>query len=182
MWELQKSVTIDDVEYLINTDYRDILEIISILNNVNLADRHKAVAALEIFYQDELPNNIEQAIKEMYSFISVGQNSSDDIPSQKVMDWEQDYLSIVTDVNKVAGYEVRASEYLHWWTFVSYFNGVGEGRLSFLVSLREKLRKGKKLDEYEMEFYMHNKSKVDLKETFEIKEQAEIDRINSIFT
>ena len=87
---------------------------------------------------------------------------------------------IVADVNKVAGTEIRALPFLHWWTFVSYFNAIGEGQLSTLVSIREKLRKGKKLEKREQEYYRKNKDKVDLKKRYSAEELAEQERLKKL--
>lgn len=96
------------------------------------------------------------------------------------MDWEQDAQVIVADVNKVAGIEIRALPFLHWWTLVSYFNAIGEGQLSTLVSIQEKLRKGKKLEKWEQEFYRKNKDKVDLKKRYSAEEIAEQERLKKL--
>ena len=87
---------------------------------------------------------------------------------------------IVADVNKVVGTEIRALPFLHWWTFVSYFNAIGEGQLSTLVSIREKLRKGKKLEKWEQEYYRKNKDKVDLKKRYSAEELAEQERLKKL--
>ena len=87
---------------------------------------------------------------------------------------------IVADVNKVAGTEIRALPFLHWWTFVSYFNAIGEGQLSTLVSIREKLRKGKKLEKWDQEYYRKNKDKVDLKKRYSAEELAEQERLKKL--
>ena len=87
---------------------------------------------------------------------------------------------IVADVNKVAGTEIRVLPFLHWWTFVSYFNAIGEGQLSTLVSIREKLRKGKKLKKWEQEYYRKKKDKVDLKKRYSAEELAEQERLKKL--
>ena len=69
----------------------------------------------------------------------------------------------MADINRVAGCEVRALPFLHWWTFLAYFRGIGEGQLSAVVGIREKRRKGKKLDEWERDFYRENRDMVDFK-------------------
>ncbi len=87
---------------------------------------------------------------------------------------------IVADVNKVAGVEVRAVEFLHWWTFMAYFHAIGEGQLSTLVSIRDKLRRGKKLEKWEQEYYRKNKDKVDLKKHYSAEELAEQERLKKL--
>ena len=99
----------------------------------------------------------------------------DGTPRPKQIDWDQDWNMIVSEVNKVANTEVRATDYLHWWTFIGYFNAIGEGQLSFVVSIRDKLRKGKKLEKYEKEFYRQNRATVEFKKKFTQEEQKLLD-------
>ena len=70
---------------------------------------------------------------------------------------------IVSDVNRVAGCEIRALSFCHWWTFISWFNAIGDGQLATVVYVREKLRKGKKLEKWEQEFYKENRAKIEFK-------------------
>ena len=86
----------------------------------------------------------------------------------------------VADVNKVAGTEIRAIPFLHWWTFMAYFNAIGEGQLSTLVSIRDKLRRGKKLEKWEQEYYRKNKERVDLRKRYSAEELAEQQRLKML--
>ncbi|MDY4880321.1 MAG: hypothetical protein SO137_08010, partial [Gemmiger sp.] len=87
---------------------------------------------------------------------------------------------IVADVNRVAGQEVRALPFLHWWTFVAYFNAIGEGQLSTLLRVRNKLRRGRRLDPWEMDYYRENRALVDGREPPTAQEQAEKARLERI--
>ena len=42
------------------------------------------------------------------------------------MSWEQDFDMIIAPVNRIAGCEVRALEYLHWWSFLSFYQEIGD--------------------------------------------------------
>ena len=44
---------------------------------------------------------------------------------------------------------------------MSWFNAVGDGALATVVSLREKLRRGIKLERWERDFYNENRKLVD---------------------
>ena len=96
------------------------------------------------------------------------------------MDWEQDEQIIFSAVNKVAGYETRAIEYLHWWTFLGFFNEIGEGLFSTVVSIRKKRNRGKKLDKTEDEFYKRNRDMINLKKRLSKKEQEELNEVNRL--
>ena len=54
-------------------------------------------------------------------------------------------------------------ENVHWWTFLGWFHAMPPGMFSALISIRQKKRKGQKLEPHEEEFYRENKSLVDWK-------------------
>lgn len=178
-WELPDSAEIGGTTYELNTDYRDVLEIIKYLENPELSDLLRWRIAVGLFYEGEIPDaHLQEAMEYLASFISCGE--TDDKPAPKLLDWDQDAKTIVSDINRVAGTEVRALPYLHWWTFISYFKAIGDGQLSMLVSIRDKLRRGKKLEKWEQEYYRENKSHVDLKKKYTAEELAEQERLKKL--
>ena len=52
---------------------------------------------------------------------------------------------------------------MHWWTFFGLYMEIGESTFSTVVSIRDKKRRGKKLEKWEREFYSKNKALIDLK-------------------
>ena len=83
------------------------------------------------------------------------------------MDWEQDGDMIVPAVNKVAGKEIRAVPYMHWWTFFGYFMESGECLFNTVVGIRSK-------------FYQENKNIIDIKTRLSEEEQAYKDALNEM--
>lgn len=169
-YRLPKAAVIGGREYKINTDYRDVLEMIGYLNNPQWPEMIRWQIVKELFYEESIPDEYQnEALQYIADFISYGAKAGK--PGPKLIDWEQDAQIIVSDVNKVAGKEVRELPYLHWWTFLSYFYGIGEGQLSTIVSIRKKKMTGKKLDKWEEEFYRENREAIDFqrKETQEDK-------------
>lgn len=161
-WGLPKTATVGGKEYLINTDFRDILEIMKYLNDSSRPEYIRWQIALGLFFEGEIPTDCQtEAMAYLAEFISYGEPEGK--PGPKLMDWEQDAQIIIADVTKVAGGEIREAKYLHWWTFLSYFYGIGEGQLSTIVSIRKKKSSGKKLEKWEEEFYRANKSKVEFR-------------------
>jgi hypothetical protein len=178
-WELPESVEIGGKTYHLNTDYRDIIEIMQYLDDPDKPEFLRWQIAIALFYEEEIPSEYQlEAMEYLAAFISCGE--PDTKPGPKLLDWEQDAGAIVADVNKVAGAEIRALPYLHWWTFLSYFQAIGEGQLSTLVSIREKLRKGQKLEKWEQDYYRANKSRVDLKKRYSTEELAEQERLKKL--
>lgn len=179
LWRLPNSAIIGGVEYLINADFRDILEIFRYLDDPDRPEYVRWRIALALFYEGNIPDEHRQeAMEYLAEFISCGAQNAK--PAPKLLDWGQDAQVIVADVNKVAGTEIRALPFLHWWTFMAYFNAIGEGQLSTLVSLRDKLSRGKKLEKWEQEFYRKNKEKVDLKKRYSAEELAEQERLKRL--
>lgn len=176
---LPTTLCIEDREYKIRTDYRIALTIFEAFNDIELKDNEKAMVMLNLLYEI-VPDNIEEALKKASWFLDGGKQYEEFNKTKKVMDWEQDESIIFSAVNKVAGYETREKEYIHWWTFLGYFSEIGEGLFSTVINIRQKKNKGKKLEKYEQEFYKNNKKLIDLKEKYSTEEQAEIDRLNQL--
>ena len=90
------------------------------------------------------------------------------------------YIDIAADINKAAGCEVRALPYLHWWTFMAWFNSIGDGQLATLLRVRSKLHHGQKLQPWEQDYYRKNKAMVDLRPRLNPAEIAERQRLQRL--
>lgn len=166
MYELPTTVNIDGHEYAVRDggDFRTILDCISLIQDADLTDVEKAISALMVFLKDfDEPDDVIEEfmdlnvpISEMFKFISCNDEQVGYTVNHKVMDWEQDEKLIISAINGVAKTEVRSLKYLHWWTFISYFMAIGECSFSTIVSIRDKLARGKKLEKYEREFKRYN--------------------------
>ena len=169
MFELPTSVTICDKEYPIRNkgDFRMILDCFACLQDVELDERERVITSLCIFYSDitsieavsevfSTEEALIEAVSGMYNFFNCGQKSVGAKQSRKLIDWEDDSQMIISAINRVAGKEVRAEEYVHWWTFMGYYLAIGECPLSTIVSIRDKIMKGKKLEKWESDFRKEN--------------------------
>ncbi len=172
-WQLPMEAVFDGKSYGLHTDFRDILEIFSYFEDPDLPEELKWRIALGLFYKEEIPKAHWQEAMVFLADFLCGGNRETEKPAPKLLDWEQDGGVIVSEVNKVAGQEIRAMPFVHWWTFLSWFHSIGEGQLSTLVGIRQKLKKGKKLDPHEAEYYRANKSMVDLKTRYSRQEQEQ---------
>ncbi len=170
-WYLPKTATIGGQEYKIRCDFREILNIFSYFGDPNLADVLKWQIALSLFYEGEIPpQHRGEAMAYLADFITCGKREGGNSP--KLLDWEQDSQIIIGEVNRVAGCEIREKAFIHWWTFLSYFHAIGEGQLSFLVSLRQKRLRGEKLTDWEARYFRENRETVELKPKYS-REEAE---------
>ena len=166
MYDLPTSIFIEDNEYKIRDagDFRVVLDCFSALGDIELGEDFRVLASLIIFYDDFDEDNIfdldEETViilvREMYKFFNCGQEDDSNTPSPKLIDWEHDSQMIMSAINNVAGKEVRAEKYVHWWTFVGYYMAIGESVLATVVSLRNKILKGEKLEKWEQKFRTEN--------------------------
>lgn len=182
-WTLPETVWVGEREYPIHADYRDVLDIIARLNDRKEDEQTRAYVALALFFEEfeQMPGkDYAEGVRQMFRFINGGEEENDPQPRPKTIDWEQDRPLIVADINRVAGCEIRALPFCHWWTFLSWFNGIGEGQLSAVVSIREKRRKGKKLSDWEKEFYQEHRKQVDFEKKYTAEERQEQERLKAL--
>ena len=100
--------------------------------------------------------------------------------SRRLLDWQQDAPMIMAEVNRVCHQEVRSLPFVHWWTFLSWFHSMPPGQLSTVVSIRDKLSRGKKLEDWEKDFYRQNKARIEIKPRLSRQEEAERQRLKQM--
>lgn len=175
LWFLPSSLTVGEKEYGINGDFRDILEIFSYFQDETLPEFVRWQIGLRLFYKERIPPEEQrEAMEKMAEFISCGQKAA---PGPCLVHWEKDAGMIIADINRTASQEIRAVPFVHWWTFLAWFHGIGEGQFSTVVGIRDKLRRGKKLEDWEKEYYRNNKDRIDLPKNLTPQQQAEKDRL-----
>lgn len=144
-------------------DYRMTLDVIAALNDDELDNDKKIRAALFIFYEDVFAiENLEEAAKKMMCFINDGEEEDKEDFRPPIMDWQQDFKLMVAPINRALGFEIRSVPYLHWWTFLSGYKEIGKGTFQTVIAIRDKRRKGQKLEKWESDFYKENRKLVDL--------------------
>lgn len=161
LWTLPKEAALGGKTYPHKTDYRQILKLMAVLSDEGKPVRLRWLTALCYFYEGPIPPELEpEAMEYLSDFLSCGEPGT---AGPKLLDWERDAPEIIADINAVAGREIRSEPYLHWWSFLSFFHGIKEGRLSQLVTIRDKLRRGRKLEPHEREYYRTHKDKIRLR-------------------
>ena len=188
MWSLPISVEIDGKEYAIRNkcDYRVVLDVISSLSDEELEMEQRVECALFQFYgNDELDtvekvltslNDIQIAIVEMMKIINLGKEETDEEYKPKLMDWEHDFTQLAPPISRTLGYSVRdAKNYTHWYDFIGAYMEIGECTFANIISIRNKRMKGKKLEDWEQEFYIENKKIIDLPHKLTDEEQEWLD-------
>lgn len=187
---LPQHLIVGGKECEIRSDYRCVLGVFEAFNSAELTQEEKWIVAIYLLFEDfscaedvfsavENGFNVEDAAKQITWFI-LAEKELKDKKELPTYDWEYDEQMIFSAVNKVYRGEVREVDYMHWWTFLGYFNEVDEGMFSFIVGIRNKLNNHKKLEKHEREFLNKNKNLVKIKPRLtreEAEEKAEEDRI-----
>lgn len=164
-YDLPTSLTVGGVGFNIRYNWRAVLDALVACADPELNDNEKAECLIKIMFPDweQIPeSNLEEACRKASAFIDCGQKD-DGKPRPKMIDWEQDAQIIIPEINKIAGKEVRLEPDIHWWTFLGWFMGIGDGLFASVLHIRQKKSKHKKLEKWEQEFYNANKEIIDLK-------------------
>jgi hypothetical protein len=169
IWQLPVKTKIGGADYDLHTDFRDILEIFAYLQNPDLPEPVRWRIALGLFYeQPVMPEHRQEALAYLSEFLRCGAPNT---PGPRLLDWQHDAGAIIAGVNKAAGQELRSLPFVHWWSFLGWFHAMEPGQLSALVSIRDRLRRGKPLEDWQKEFYAENKAAVDLPVRYTAAEQ-----------
>ena len=182
IYDLPTSVEFGGREWAINTDFRDVLNVLIAFDDPELTNAEKGYVCLRNLYvdYDDIPRDQMQAAYDAaIEFIDHG-HPDDKKPTKKTMDWEQDASLIFPAVNHVAGFEVRSADYIHWWTFMGYFMEIKDSTYSTVLSLRQKKARGKKLEKYEQEYWRNNKGICELRTKETEEEKAEKERLKQL--
>lgn len=191
-WKLPTSLNVSGTDYKIRTDYRVILDILAAMNDPDIFEpgmsqeemqQEKVMTMLQILYVDfenMPPRDWKEGAEKACDFIDCG-IKDDGKPKPRTMDWDQDAPLIVPAINKSVKIDVRSVKYMHWWTFFGLYMEIGESTFSTVVSIRDKKRRGKKLEKWEQEFYRNNKHLVDLKARKIERSEEEKEALRNLF-
>lgn len=181
--QLPKTIQVNGKAYDIRTDYRNILRIFEAFADKDLSDAEKMIVCLQriIIHFRSLPRvDYKEAYEQVYKFLLCGR-PEERVPPVKTFNWIKDEPMLFSAINKVAGKEVREAPYMHWWTFMGFFEAIDpESLFGTVVSIRQKRAKGKKLEKYEREFLNNNKALMALEVETEKPKTAE-DKLMDMF-
>lgn len=182
--ELPESLEIGGKSYKINADFRVVLKIFQAFDDPELTDSEKCFICMKNLFSDfkNIPEkDLQTAVNQAYWFVGGGNiPEKNNARNTKIIDWEQDEFLYFPAVNKVAGFETRAVKFLHWWTFLGFFNEIGEGLFSQVLHIRDKKSRGKKLEKWENEFLCMNKNLIEIRKKYTKEELEERERINAL--
>ena len=161
-YDLPFSVEVGGKSYPIRYGWRAIVDILEACSDPDLDEYSKAEVILTIFYQEPIPpEHWEEAVQKANDFIDHGYKQEKPF-QKKMMDWQQDADIIIPAINQCAGCEIRLKPDIHWWTVLGWFMAIEKGVFSSVLYIRDKLAKGETLTKTEKEYYLANRSMIDL--------------------
>lgn len=178
-WELPVSLNVGGRDWKIRTDFRAVLDILKYFDDPEYDPDEQWMICLDILYEDfeHMPQSEwNEAAEKAIEFIDMG-IKDDGKRKPHTVDWEYDAPVILPAINKVLGTEVRATSYMHWWTFLGAYMEIGESLFSQVVNIREKKTRHKKLEKYEQEFYNANRNLINIPKRYSEEERREIEAI-----
>lgn len=171
---LPESVEVCGQRYPIRSDYRAMLDILTALADPELDSQERGEIVLRIFYPGfgEMPiDSYQEAIQQCFWFMNGGvPEPNKKRPSPRLVDWEKDFVYIVSPINRVMGKEIRSIEYMHWWTFLAAYYEIGDCLFAQIVRIRSLKTQGKPLDKSDREWYNKNRELVDIEVKLTSKE------------
>ncbi len=182
---LPDKLEVGGVLYEIRPDFRVVLNIFQAFSDDELDDWDKAEICLKCLFKEveKIPDTfLEEAINKAFWFCDGGDMPKSKPNQRKTFDWAYDESIIFPAVNKAAGFETRQCDFLHWWTFLGYFNEIDEGFFSTVMHIRSKRAKGKPLEKWERDFYEAHKNLINIVTEEDRKAIEETEEfINSLF-
>lgn len=181
---LPESLVVSGREHPIRADYRIVLQVFEAFHDPDLEAAEKWIVAIFLIFSEfKCADDVKRAAAGGFDVVEAAgqitwfiqtEDRGSDAERKPTYDWKQDEQMIFSAINKVSNQEVREAAYLHWWTFLGYFNGIDEGLFSFVVSIRDKQNRHIKLEKHEREFKKNNRALVELVK-YKTKEQKEED-------
>lgn len=158
-WRLPVTVEVGGQPFSIRSDFRAVLDALAVLQHEELTVEEQRIACLRILYPRwrELPDWGE-AFRKAMEFVNLGRPVDSAAPVRTPLaDWKQDVQLIAPAVDEVLGYSCRRCDYLHWWDFIGAYQNINsDGLFATVIRIRNKRRRGKKLDKAEEEFCREN--------------------------
>ncbi len=182
---LSEEITIDGVDYAVNTDFRVWIEIGSIISSGDYNPFEKTVKILKLCYTSALPPTLEKALDGILEFYR-GANSQvkpkAPVSDMPVIDFLEDFGMIASAFYH--DYRIDLwKDNLHWWKFRELFAGLDEeNRIIKIMGFRG-INIGEIENKEQKKFYRKMKSLYRLEDNRSQpeKEQDMIDKLTSIF-
>lgn len=137
--DLPRVLVINNTEYKIRWGFRDCLRIM-LAFEAELTIYEKLEVLLRNIYYD-LPDDIEEAVKQANWFLNLGEDKIKDGP--RLLSFEKDQKFIFAAFRQTHHIDLSTVD-LHWWEFFALFMDLGSNTMFCqLTALRSRVKSGK---------------------------------------
>ena len=123
---LPEALNVSGEDYAIHSDYQTVLRFFELQRDDRVAERHKGIVSLKMFYGDKLPHDFEAAFKQLGWFIRCGKPEEEGKRPRPTFDFSFDAPLIFASFWAQYGLDLTAPPLLHWWKFHALFTGLGD--------------------------------------------------------
>lgn len=146
---LPETVEVDGSAFHIDWCFRNILRILRMLEDDEVAESHRPALLLKWFYRDGAPQDVEAAINAFMWFLHRGDVPSGDPSGEPpVFDHEQDAVEVYSSFVALYGIDLFESN-MHWWQFCALLDGAMTSDTSLSAKIRLRMKDASKCDEPE---------------------------------
>jgi len=115
-------IDIEPIIYKIRFDYNSCKNIMVMYETANLSENDKSYVMLKMFYEEEIPKDMEKAQKKAMEFLNCGEQKENKTKSSKkiyehLFSWFQDWKYIFSSINYTHNDILLKNPKLHWYIF-----------------------------------------------------------------
>ena len=126
--ELPTCVSVDGDDYSINTDFRIGIMFEQLMLDNSMENEDKLLAALQMYFGADIPQNIEAAVDALLWFYRCGEDDfgvteSKHTSEKKIFDYDFDAPYIYAAFLEQYGIDLQDAP-LHWWKFRALFKAL----------------------------------------------------------
>lgn len=138
---LPDTLTVDGSIYAINSDFRIGIMFEQLMTDRTLLDHEKALMALNLYYTESIPPNLNEAIEKIKWFYSRGEigkkepvkgnkkSKKENKKEESIYSFDYDDEYIYSAFLSQYGIDLQDVTDLHWWKFKALFKSLNDDNL-----------------------------------------------------
>lgn len=145
--QLPEEIIVNGIGYPINTDFRIGIMFDQMLCDSKFTDEEKVTLALQMYFKESIPEDIDSALPELLAFYRCGspmppkprktEGEEPPKPPARVLDYDYDAPLIYAAFLSQYGIDLQDIVALHWWKFSAMLKGLNSNEeISKIMSYR----------------------------------------------
>lgn len=181
-FRLPATVSIDGMEYAVNTDFRVWIEIGRLFTEKNMGEKERFERILMLAYREKLPPTAEAAMKGILEFYRAGASGESGGNDAPILDLYSDFAMIAAAFLREYRIDLW-EEKLHWRKFRALFSCLGEENKIIQVMSYRAVKLADITDKKQKKFYAKMKKIYRLADwrSEEEKEASFAEKLYSVF-